>query len=417
MMTDIDTIFTNTANSIRQKKNKTDKIKPENFSSEINSIDITVSQINDWLKFIQENTLKLDTFEDDNAKVYKQRNTSDQFFNNISLEYSKNTKENKPNNLTIKFIEYARFNKKKSNKAYLINYIGNYTLLNKNSSSGIYLTLEDEIVDIMYNNYEKEDLTQYNKNKHIEYMIYDEYTSTDSNVPENLKSLGIDFTYYKQLSGVNYNGRELKPMYSNLIKTNSTSQIYSFSKSQQGIFQEFIDSLTSIKLTDVEIDNFIEGLNLDINNYDKYEIAQQCVELTKDENTFFSVVNNIDMVEMDGNLTLKTLKHAIKQGIIGDEHNNNNQNKLLQNFDRYKSYFCIEHNIDRFNTNLGSDNSLFYSYNVPELRNTKIYPLGENISGNIYKVNVDILNDFIELCNYFEITVVDGKTPEEYLNS
>ena len=415
-MTDIDTIFTNTANSIRQKKNKTYKIKPENFSSEINSIDISVSQINDWLKFIQENTLKVDTFEDDNAKVYKQRNTSDQFFNNISLEYSKNTKENKPNNLTIKFIEYARFNKKKSNKAYLINYISNYTLLNKNSSSGIYLTLEDEIVDIMYNNYEKEDLTQYNKNKHIEYMIYDEYTSTDSNVPENLKSLGIDFTYYKQLSGVNYNGRELKPMYSNLIKTNSTSQIYSFSKSQQGIFQEFIDSLTSIKLTDEEIDNFIEGLNLDINNYDKYEIAQQCVELTKDENTFFSVVNNIDMVEMDGNLTLKTLKHAIKQGIVDNEHNNN-QNKLLQNFDRYKSYFCIEHNIDRFNTNLGSENSLFYSYNVPELRNTRIYPLGENVSENIYKVNVNILNDFIELCNYFEITEVDGKTPEEYLNS
>ena len=78
-MTDIDTIFTNTANSIRQKKNKTYKIKPENFSSEINSIDISVSQINDWLKFIQENTLKVDTFEDDNAKVYKQRNTSDQF--------------------------------------------------------------------------------------------------------------------------------------------------------------------------------------------------------------------------------------------------------------------------------------------------------------------------------------------------
>lgn len=416
-MTDIDTIFTNTANSIRQKKNKTDKIKPENFSSEINSIDINVSQINDWLKFIQENTLKVDTFEDDNAKVYKQRNTSDQFFNNISLEYFKNTKENKPNNLTIKFIEYARFNKKKSNKAYLINYIGNYTLLNKNSSSGIYLTLEDEIVDIMYNNYEKEDLTQYNKNKHIEYMIYDEYTSTDSNVPENLKSLGIDFTYYKQLSGVNYNGRELKPMYSNLIKTNSTSQIYSFSKSQQGIFQEFIDSLTSIKLTDEEINNFIEGLNLDINNYDKYEIAQRCVELTKDENTYFSVVRNIDMVEMNGNLTLKTLKQAIKQGIVGDEHNNNNQNKLRQNFDRYKSYFCIEHNIDRFNTNLGSDNTLFYSYNVPELRNTKIYPLGENISENIYKVNVNILNDFIELCNYFKITEVDGKTPEEYLKS
>lgn len=416
-MTDIDTIFTNTANSIRQKKNKTYKIKPENFSSEINSIDISVSQINDWLKFIQENTLKVDTFEDDNAKVYKQRNTSDQFFNNISLEYFKNTKENKPNNLTIKFIEYANFNKKKSDKAYLINYIGNYTLLNKNSSSRIYLTLEDEIVDIMYNNYEKEDLTQYNKNKHIEYMIYDEYTSTDSNVPENLKSLGIDFTYYKQLSGVNYNGRELKPMYSNLIKTNSTSQIYSFSKSQQGIFQEFINSLTSIKLTDEEIDNFIEGLNLDINNYDKYEIAQQCVELTKDENTYFSVIDNIDMVEMDGNLTLKTLKHAIKQGIVGDEHNNNNQNKLLQNFDRYKSYFCIEHNINRFNTNLGSENSLFYSYNVPELRNTRIYPLGENVSENIYKVNVNILNDFIELCNYFEITEVDGKTPEEYLKS
>ena len=415
-MTDIDTIFTNTANSIRQKKNKTYKIKPENFSSEINSIDISVSQINDWLKFIQENTLKLDTFEDDNAKVYKQRNTSDQFFNNISLEYFKNTKENKPNNLTIKFIEYANFNKKKSDKAYLINYIGNYTLLNKNSSSRIYLTLEDEIVDIMYNNYEKEDLTQYNKNKHIEYMIYDEYTSTDSNVPENLKSLGIDFTYYKQLSGVNYNGRELKPMYSNLIKTNSTSQIYSFSKSQQGIFQEFIDSLTSIKLTDEEIDNFIEGLNLDINNYDKYEIAQQCVELTNDENTYFSVVRNIDMVEMDGNLTLKTLKYAIKQGIVGDKHNNN-QNKLLQNFDRYKSYFCIEHNIDRFNTNLGSENELFYNYNVPELRNTRIYPLGENVSENIYKLNVNILNDFIELCNYFEITEVDGKTPEEYLNS
>ena len=130
-MTDIDTIFTNTANSIRQKKNKTDKIKPENFSSEINSIDISVSQINDWLKFIQENTLKLDTFEDDNAKVYKQRNTNDQFFNNISLEYFKNTKDGKPNNLTIKFIEYARFNKKKSNKAYLINYVSNYTLLNK----------------------------------------------------------------------------------------------------------------------------------------------------------------------------------------------------------------------------------------------------------------------------------------------
>ena len=416
-MTDIDTIFTNTANSIRQKKNKTYKIKPENFSSEINSIDIGVSQINDWLKFIQENTLKLDTFEDDNAKVYKQNNTSNQFFNHISLEYFKNTKENKPNNLTIKFIEYARFNKKKSDKAYLINYIGNYTLLNKNSSSGIYLTLEDEIVDIMYNNYEKEDLTQYNKNKHIEYMIYDEYTSTDSNVPENLKSLGIDFTYYKQLSGVNYNGRELKPMYSNLIKTNSTSQIYSFSKSQQGIFQEFIDSLTSIKLTDEEIDNFIEGLNLDINNYDKYEIAQQCVELTKDEDTFFSVIDNIDMVEMDGNLTLKTLKYAIKQGIVGDKHNNNNQNKLRKNFDRYKSYFCIEHNIDRFNTNLGSENSLIYNYNVPELRNTRIYPLGENISENIYKVNVNILNDFIELCNYFEITEVDGKTPEEYLKS
>lgn len=415
-MTDIDTIFTNTANSIRQKKNKTYKIKPENFSSEINSIDISVSQINDWLKFIQENTLKVDTFEDDNAKVYKQNNTSNQFFNNISLEYSKNTKDNKPNNLTIKFIEYARFNKKKSNKAYLINYISNYTLLNKNSSSGIYLTLEDEIVDIMYNNYEKEDLTQYNKNKHIEYMIYDEYTSTDSNVPENLKNLGIDFTYYKQLSGVNYNGRELKPMYSNLIKTDSTSQIYSFSKSQQGIFQEFINSLTSIKLTDEEINNFIEGLNLDINNYDKYEIAQQCVELTKDENTYFSVVRNIDMVEMNGNLTLKTLKQAIKQGIVGDKHNNN-QNKLRKNFDRYKSYFCIEHNIDRFNTNLGSDNTLFYSYNVPELRNTRIYPLGENVSENIYKVNVNILNDFIELCNYFEITEVDGKTPEEYLNS
>lgn len=416
-MTDIDTIFTNTANSIRQKKNKTYKIKPENFSSEINSIDISVSQINDWLKFIQENTLKVDTFEDDNAKVYKQNNTSNQFFNNISLEYSKNTKDNKPNNLTIKFIEYARFNKKKSNKAYLINYIGNYTLLNKNSSSSIYLALEDEIVDIMYNNYEKEDLTQYNKNKHIEYMIYDEYTSTDSNVPENLKNLGIDFTYYKQLSGVNYNGRELKPMYSNLIKTNSTSQIYSFSKSQQGIFQEFINSLTSIKLTDEEINNFIEGLNLDINNYDKYEIAQQCVELTKDENTYFSVVRNIDMVEMNGNLTLKTLKQAIKQGIVGDKHNNNNQNKLRKNFDRYKSYFCIEHNIDRFNTNLGSDNTLFYSYNVPELRNTRIYPLGENVSENIYKVNVNILNDFIELCNYFEITEVDGKTPEEYLKS
>lgn len=417
-MTDINTIFTNTANSIRQKKNKTDKIKPENFSSEINSIDISVSQINDWLKFIQENTLKVDTFEDDNAKVYKQRNTSDQFFNNISLEYFKNTKENKPNNLTIKFIEYANFNKKKSDKAYLINYIGNYTLLNKNSSSGIYLTLEDEIVDIMYNNYEKEDLTQYNKNKHIEYMIYDEYTSTDSNVPENLKNLGIDFTYYKQLSGVNYNGRELKPMYSNLIKTNSTSQIYSFSKSQQGIFQEFIDSLTSIKLTDEEIDNFIEGLNLDINNYDKYEIAQQCVELTKDENTFFSVIDNIDMVEMDGNLTLKTLKYAIKQGIVGDKHNNNNnQDKLLRKFDIYKNYFCIEHNINRFNTNLGSENDLFYSYNVPELRNTKIYPLGENVSENIYKLNVNILNDFIELCNYFEITEVDGKTPEEYLKS
>ena len=416
-MTDINTIFTNTANSIRQKKNKTDKIKPENFSSEINSIDISVSQINDWLKFIQENTLKVDTFEDDNAKVYKQRNTSDQFFNNISLEYFKNTKDNKPNNLTIKFIEYANFNKKKSDKAYLINYIDNYTLLNKNSSSRIYLALEDEIVDIMYNNYEKEDLTQYNKNKHIEYMIYDEYTSTDSNVPENLKSLGIDFTYYKQLSGVNYNGRELKPMYSNLIKTNSTSQIYSFSKSQQGIFQEFINSLTSIKLTDEEIDNFIEGLNLDINNYDKYEIAQRCVELTNDENTYFSVVRNIDMVEMDGNLTLKTLKYAIKQGIIGDEHSNNNQNKLLQNFDRYKSYFCIEYNIGRFNTNLGSENDLFYSYNVPELRNTRIYPLGENVSENIYKLNVNILNDFIELCNYFEITEVDGKTPEEYLKS
>ena len=416
-MTDIDTIFTNTANSIRQKKNKTDKIKPENFSSEINSIDISVSQINDWLKFIQENTLKVDTFEDDNAKVYKQNNTSNQFFNHISLEYFENTKDNKPNNLTIKFIEYARFNKKKSNKAYLINYISNYTLLNKNSSSGIYLTLEDEIIDIMYNNYEKEDLTQYNKNKHIEYMIYDEYTSTDSNVPENLKSLGIDFTYYKQLSGVNYNGRELKPMYSNLIKTNSTSQIYSFSKSQQGIFQEFIDSLTSIKLTDEEIDNFIEGLNLDINNYDKYEIAQQCVELTKDEDTFFSVIDNIDMVEMDGNLTLKTLKHAIKQGIVGDKHNNNNQNKLRKNFDRYKSYFCIEHNIDRFETNLDSENSLIYNYNVPELRNTRIYPLGENVSENIYKVNVNILNDFIELCNYFEITEVDGKTPEEYLKS
>lgn len=415
-MTNIDTIFTNTANSIRQKKNKTDKIKPENFSSEINSIDISVSQINDWLKFIQENTLKVDTFEDDNAKVYKQRNTNDQFFNHISLEYFKNTKDNKPNNLTIKFIEYARFNKKKSNKAYLINYISNYTLLNKNSSSGIYLTLEDEIVDIMYNNYEKEDLTQYNKNKHIEYMIYDEYTSTDSNVPENLKSLGIDFTYYKQLSGVNYNGRELKPMYSNLIKTNSTSQIYSFSKSQQGIFQEFIDSLTSIKLTDEEIDNFIEGLNLDINNYDKYEIAQQCVGLTNDENTYFSVVRNIDMVEMNGNLTLKTLKYAIKQGIVGDEHNNN-QNKLLQNFDRYKSYFCIEHNIDRFETNLDSENELFYNYNVPELKNTRICPLGENVSENIYKLNVNILNDFIELCNYFEITEVDGKTPEEYLNS
>lgn len=415
-MTDINTIFTNTANSIRQKKNKTDKIKPENFSSEINSIDISVSQINDWFKFIQENTLKVDTFEDDNAKVYKQRNTSDQFFNNISLEYFKNTKDGKPNNLTIKFIEYANFNKKKSNKAYFINYIGNYTLLNKNSSSSIYLALEDEIVDIMYNNYEKEDLTQYNKNKHIEYMIYDEYTSTDSNVPENLKSLGIDFTYYKQLSGVNYNGRELKPMYSNLIKTNSTSQIYSFSKSQQSIFQEFIDSLTSIKLTDEEIDNFIEGLNLDINNYDKYEIAQQCVGLTNDENTYFSVVRNIDMVEMNGNLTLKALKHAIKQGIVSDEHNNN-QDKLLQNFDRYKSYFCIEHNINRFNTNLGSENSLFYSYNVPELRNTRIYPLGENVSENIYKLNVNILNDFIELCNYFEITEVDGKTPEEYLKS
>lgn len=416
-MTDIDTIFTNTANSIRQKKNKTYKIKPENFSSEINSIDISVSQINDWLKFIQENTLKVDTFEDDNAKVYKQNNTSNQFFNHISLEYFKNTKENKPNNLTIKFIEYARFNKKKSNKAYLINYISNYTLLNKNSSSGIYLTLEDEIVDIMYNNYEKEDLTQYNKNKHIEYMIYDEYTSTDSNVPENLKSLGIDFTYYKQLSGVNYNGRELKPMYSNLIKTNNTSQIYSFSKSQQGIFQEFIDSLTSIKLTDEEIDNFIEGLNLDINNYDKYEIAQQCVELTKDEDTFFSVIDNIDMVEMDGNLTLKTLKQAIRQGIVGDKHNNNNQNKLRRKFDSYKSYFCIEHNIDRFETNLDSENSLIYNYNVPELRNTRIYPLGENVSENIYKLNVNILNDFIELCNYFEITEVDGKTPEEYLKS
>lgn len=415
-MTNIDTIFTNTANSIRQKKNKTDKIKPENFSSEINSIDISVSQINDWLKFIQENTLKVDTFEDDNAKVYKQNNTSNQFFNHISLEYFKNTKENKPNNLTIKFIEYANFNKKKSDKAYLINYIGNYTLLNKNSSSRIYLTLEDEIVDIMYNNYEKEDLTQYNKNKHIEYMIYDEYTSTDSNVPENLKSLGIDFTYYKQLSSVNYSGRELKPMYSNLIKTNSTSQIYSFSKSQQGIFQEFIDSLTSIKLTDEEIDNFIEGLNLDINNYDKYEIAQQCVGLTNDENTYFSVVRNIDMVEMNGNLTLKTLKYAIKQGIVGDEHNNN-QNKLLQNFDRYKSYFCIEHNIDRFDTNLDSENELFYNYNVPELKNTRICPLGENVSENIYKLNVNILNDFIELCNYFEITEVDGKTPEEYLNS
>ena len=416
-MTDIDTIFTNTANSIRQKKNKTYKIKPENFSSEINSIDISVSQINDWLKFIQENTLKVDTFEDDNAKVYKQNNTSNQFFNHISLEYFKNTKENKPNNLTIKFIEYARFNKKKSDKAYLINYISNYTLLNKNSSSGIYLTLEDEIVDIMYNNYEKEDLTQYNKNKHIEYMIYDEYTSTDSNVPENLKSLGIDFTYYKQLSGVNYNGRELKPMYSNLIKTNNTSQIYSFSKSQQGIFQEFIDSLTSIKLTDEEIDNFIEGLNLDINNYDKYEIAQQCVELTKDEDTFFSVIDNIDMVEMDGNLTLKTLKQAIRQGIVGDKHNNNNQNKLRRKFDSYKSYFCIEHNIDRFETNLDSENSLIYNYNVPELRNTRIYPLGENVSENIYKLNVNILNDFIELCNYFEITEVDGKTPEEYLKS
>ena len=59
VMTDIDTIFTNTANSIRQKKNKTDKIKPENFSSEINSIDISVSQINDWLKFIQENEIEL----------------------------------------------------------------------------------------------------------------------------------------------------------------------------------------------------------------------------------------------------------------------------------------------------------------------------------------------------------------------
>ena len=416
-MTDIDTIFTNTANSIRQKKNKTYKIKPENFSSEINSIDISVSQINDWLKFIQENTLKVDTFEDDNAKVYKQNNTSNQFFNHISLEYFENTKENKPNNLTIKFIEYARFNKKKSNKAYLINYISNYTLLNKNSSSGIYLTLEDEIVDIMYNNYEKEDLTQYNKNKHIEYMIYDEYTSTDSNVPENLKSLGIDFTYYKQLSGVNYNGRELKPMYSNLIKTNSTSQIYSFSKSQQGIFQEFIDSLTSIKLTDEEIDRFIESLNLDINNYDKYEIAQQCVELTKDEDTYFSVIHNIDMVEMNGNLTLKTLKQAIRQGIVGDKHNNNNQNKLRRKFDSYKSYFCIEHNIDRFETNLDSENSLIYNYNVPELRNTRIYPLGENVSENIYKLNVNILNDFIELCNYFEITEVDGKTPEEYLNS
>ena len=129
-MTDIDTIFTNTANSIRQKKNKTYKIKPENFSSEINSIDISVSQINDWLKFIQENTLKVDTFEDDNAKVYKQNNTSNQFFNHISLEYFENTKENKPNNLTIKFIEYARFNKKKSNKAYLINYISNYKIIN-----------------------------------------------------------------------------------------------------------------------------------------------------------------------------------------------------------------------------------------------------------------------------------------------
>ena len=416
-MTNIDTIFTNTANSIRQKKNKTDKIKPENFSSEINSIDISVSQINDWLKFIQENTLKVDTFEDDNAKVYKQNNTSDQFFNNISLEYFKNTKDGKPNNLTIKFNEYVHFNKKKSNKAYLINYISNYTLLNKNSSSSIYLALEDEIIDIMYNNYEKEDLTQYNKNKHIEYMIYDEYTSTDSNVPENLKSLGIDFTYYKQLSGVNYNGRELKPMYSNLIKTNSTSQIYSFSKSQQGIFQEFIDSLTSIKLTDEEIDRFIESLNLDINNYDKYEIAQQCVELTKDEDTYFSVIHNIDMVEMNGNLTLKTLKQAIRQGIVGDKHNNNNQNKLRRKFDSYKSYFCIEHNIDRFETNLDSENSLIYNYNVPELRNTRIYPLGENVSENIYKLNVNILNDFIELCNYFEITEVDGKTPEEYLNS
>lgn len=415
-MTDIDTIFTNTANSIRQKKNKTYKIKPENFSSEINSIDISVSQINDWLKFIQENTLKVDTFEDDNAKVYKQRNTNDQFFNNISLEYFKNTKDGKPNNLTIKFNESANFNKKKSNKAYLINYIGNYTLLNKNSSSRIYLALEDEIVDIMYNNYEKEDLTQYNKNKHIEYMIYDEYTSTDSNVPENLKSLGIDFTYYKQLSGVNYNGRELKPMYSNLIKTNNTSQIYSFSKSQQGIFQEFIDSLTSIKLTDEEIDRFIESLNLDINNYDKYEIAQQCVELTKDEDTYFSVVRNIDMVEMNGNLTLKALKQAIRQGIVGDKHNNN-QNKLRRKFDSYKNYFCIEHNIDRFETNLDSENELFYNYNVPELKNTRIYPLGENVSENIYKLNVNILNDFIELCNYFEITEVDGKTPEEYLNS
>ena len=80
-------------------------------------------------------------------------------------------------------------------------------------------------------------------------------------------------------------------------------------------------------------------------------------------------------------------------------------------------YYDNIFDINRFNTNLGSENELFYNYNVPELRNTRIYPLGENVSENIYKLNVNILNDFIELCNYFEITEVDGKTPEEYLNS
>ena len=74
--------------------------------------------------------------------------------------------------------------------------------------------------------------------------------------------------------------------------------------------------------------------------------------------------------------------------------------------------------IDSLESIKEGDSVVIRSHGVGERVYDILRARGANVSEkNIYKLNVNILNDFIELCNYFEITEVDGKTPEEYLNS